>query len=136
MKSHQQRVRAIELSLTPQQVVMVWLRNAQAGTFFPARTRRAIYLGIYFRHFESLDKTCGPLGAAINLYVWFYLSGFAILLGGEINFLLGDLRHQKTRQSSKPPTSNEQSEFRSLSLPLTYANRQSIQNLVSVRRRR
>jgi len=33
MKSRQQRVRAIELSLTPQQVVMVWLRNAQAGTF-------------------------------------------------------------------------------------------------------
>jgi hypothetical protein len=33
MKSHQQRVRVIELSLTPQQVVMVWLRNAlQAGT--------------------------------------------------------------------------------------------------------
>jgi membrane protein len=34
-------------------------------------------LGIYFRHFESLDKTYGPLGAAIGLYVWFYLSGFA-----------------------------------------------------------
>jgi hypothetical protein len=33
MKSHQQRVRLIELSLTPRQVVMVWLRNArQAGT--------------------------------------------------------------------------------------------------------
>lgn len=33
MKSHRQRVRVIELSLTPQQVVMVWLRNAlQAGT--------------------------------------------------------------------------------------------------------
>ncbi|MGC1647235.1 MAG: hypothetical protein WA741_15570 [Candidatus Sulfotelmatobacter sp.] len=28
MKSHQQRVRVIELSLTPRQVVMVWLRNA------------------------------------------------------------------------------------------------------------
>jgi len=33
MKSRQQRVRAIELSLTPQLVVMVWLRNAQAGAF-------------------------------------------------------------------------------------------------------
>jgi hypothetical protein len=33
MKSHRQRVRVIELSLTPQQVVMVWLRNALlAGT--------------------------------------------------------------------------------------------------------
>ena len=34
MKNRQQRVRAVELSLTPQQVVMVWLRDAvQAGTF-------------------------------------------------------------------------------------------------------
>jgi hypothetical protein len=34
MKNRQRRVTAIELSLTPQQVVMVWLRDAaQAGTF-------------------------------------------------------------------------------------------------------
>jgi membrane protein len=59
-------------------------------------------LGIYFRHFESLDKTYGPLGAAIGLYLWFYLSGFAILLGGEINLLFGELRHHETQQSSKP----------------------------------
>jgi membrane protein len=59
-------------------------------------------LGIYFRHFESLDKTYGPLGAAIGLYIWFYLSGFAILLGGEINFLRGELRHYRPGRSSKP----------------------------------
>jgi len=59
-------------------------------------------LGIYFRHFDSLDKTYGPLGAAIGLYVWFYLSGFAVLLGGEINFLLGELRRHGARQSSRP----------------------------------
>jgi membrane protein len=57
-------------------------------------------LGVYFRHFESLDKTYGPLGAAIGLYLWFYLSGFAILLGGEINFLRAELRNHKTLQSS------------------------------------
>jgi membrane protein len=59
-------------------------------------------LGSYFRHFETLDKTYGPLGAAIGLYVWFYLSGFVILLGGEINFLLGELRDHRTLQSSTP----------------------------------
>ena len=59
-------------------------------------------LGIYFRHFESLDKTYGPLGAAIGLYVWFYLSGFAILLGGEINFLIGEVQHHGIQQSYKP----------------------------------
>lgn len=50
-------------------------------------------LGSYFRHFDNLDRTYGQLGAAIGLYVWFYLSGFAILVGGEINFLLGELRN-------------------------------------------
>jgi membrane protein len=59
-------------------------------------------LGIYFRHFASLDKTYGPLGSAIGLYVWFYLSGFAVLLGGEINFLLGELRHARTPQTFHP----------------------------------
>jgi len=58
-------------------------------------------LGIYFQHFESLDKTYGPLGSAIGLYVWFYLSGFAILLGGEINFLRGELKHPKPGPSSE-----------------------------------
>lgn len=50
------------------------------------------------RHFDSLDRTYGPLGAAIGLYVWFYLSGFVILVGGEINFLLGELRAHRTPQ--------------------------------------
>src|ERR1700720_2506951 len=43
-------------------------------------------LGSYFRHFENLDKTYGPLGAAIGFYVWVYLSRFSILLCGGINF--------------------------------------------------
>jgi len=59
-------------------------------------------LGVYFKHFESLNRTYGPLGAAIGLYVWFYFSGFAILLGGEINFLLGELKGRNTPQSSTP----------------------------------
>jgi hypothetical protein len=34
MKSRSQRLKAIELTLTPEQVVLLWLRNAlQAGTF-------------------------------------------------------------------------------------------------------
>ena len=57
-------------------------------------------LGVYFRHFESLNKTYGPLGAAIGLYLWFYLSGFAILLGGEFNFLRSELRRRRLLQSS------------------------------------
>ena len=56
-------------------------------------------LGTYFRHFENLDKTYGPLGAAIGLYLWFYLSGFAVLIGGEINFLLGKRTVRRTWRS-------------------------------------
>ena len=59
-------------------------------------------LGLYFRHFDSLDKTYGPLGAAIGLYLWFYLSGFAVLLGGEINFLLGNLRNGGSSRALTP----------------------------------
>jgi membrane protein len=72
-------------------------------------------LGSYFRHFDNLDKTYGPLGAAIGLYLWFYLSGFAILAGGEINFLLGELRSHKTRSITLhwPPEQLLQSEFAS-----------------------
>ena len=34
MNNHQRRLRAIEVTLTPQQIVALWLRNAQqAGTF-------------------------------------------------------------------------------------------------------
>lgn len=49
-------------------------------------------LGSYFRHIDSLDKTYGSLGAAVGLYLWFYLSGFAILTGGEINFLIREFK--------------------------------------------
>jgi membrane protein len=59
-------------------------------------------LGSYFRHFESLDKTYGPLRAAIGLYVWFYLSGFAILVGGELNSLLCELRGTELRNGPGP----------------------------------
>ncbi len=42
-------------------------------------------LGLYFRHFANFNKTYGTLGAAIALMVWLYWTGFAILLGGELN---------------------------------------------------
>jgi membrane protein len=57
-------------------------------------------LGSYFRYFDSVDSTYGPLGAAIGLYLWFYLSGLAVLLGGEVNVLLGELRERSNLQSS------------------------------------
>jgi membrane protein len=57
-------------------------------------------LGSYFGHIDNLDKTYGSLGAAVGLYLWFYLSGFAVLIGAEINVLLRELKARRTPQSS------------------------------------
>lgn len=40
---------------------------------------------VQFQHFANLSKTYGTLGAGIALLVWLDWSGFAILLGAEIN---------------------------------------------------
>jgi membrane protein len=42
-------------------------------------------LGIYFRSFASFDKTYGTMGASVALMVWLYWTGFAMLIGAEIN---------------------------------------------------
>lgn len=42
-------------------------------------------LGMYFRHFTNFNKTYGTLGAAIALMVWLYWTGFALLVGAELN---------------------------------------------------
>ena len=76
-------------------------RDSLAGAIIAVMTWICLsyLLETYFRHFESLNRTYGPLGAAIGLYLWFYLSGFAVLIGGEINFLLKEVRNQRTPQS-------------------------------------
>jgi membrane protein len=40
---------------------------------------------VYLVHFDSYSKTYGSLGAVIVLMLWLYLSGVAILIGGEVN---------------------------------------------------
>ena len=45
---------------------------------------------LYLHFFNSYSATYGSLGAVIILMLWFYLTGTAILLGGEINCELED----------------------------------------------
>ncbi|HEY2974503.1 MAG TPA: YihY/virulence factor BrkB family protein [Pyrinomonadaceae bacterium] len=40
---------------------------------------------LYLHYFNSYSKTYGTLGAVIILMLWFYLTGAAILIGGEVN---------------------------------------------------
>jgi len=41
-------------------------------------------LGLYFRQFANFNKTYGTLGAAIALIIWLYWTGFAMLVGAEL----------------------------------------------------
>ena len=42
-------------------------------------------LRLYTLYFHSYTRAYGSLGAVIVLLVWFYLTAFAILMGGEVN---------------------------------------------------
>jgi membrane protein len=60
-------------------------------------------LGIYFRHFASFNKTYGTLGAAIALMVWLYWTGFAMLVGAELNDELAKIsREGRIEQKHEP----------------------------------
>jgi membrane protein len=55
---------------------------------------------LYVRNWGSYDETYGALGGVIVLLMWFYLSGYIIILGAEINA-------EMERQTSKDTTAGE-----------------------------
>ena len=50
----------------------------------------------YLSFFDSYSVTYGSLGAVIVLMLWFYLTGVAILIGGEVNSEVSHRRHKST----------------------------------------
>ncbi|HMH06962.1 MAG TPA: YihY/virulence factor BrkB family protein [Terriglobales bacterium] len=62
-------------------------------------------LGIYFRTFANFNKTYGTLGAGIALMVWLYWTGFAMLVGAELNAELAKrTKEGALEQKEDPPT--------------------------------
>jgi len=62
-------------------------------------------LGVYFRHFGNFNKTYGTLGAAIALMTWLYWTGFAMLVGAELNEELAKTsKAGKLQQKQQPPS--------------------------------
>lgn len=49
-------------------------------------------LRTYVSHFGAYAKTYGTLGTAVVLMTWLYLSGLAVILGGEIDAVLARLK--------------------------------------------
>jgi membrane protein len=61
-------------------------------------------LGLYFRHFANFNKTYGTLGAGIALMTWLYWTGFAMLVGAELNSELARISSAgKIEEKHEPP---------------------------------
>jgi membrane protein len=61
-------------------------------------------LGLYFRHFANFNKTYGTLGASIALMTWLYWTGFAMLVGAELNSELAKISSAgKIEEKHEPP---------------------------------
>jgi len=58
-------------------------------------------LGVYFRMFANFNKTYGTLGAGIALMVWLYWTGFAMLVGAELNAELAKQTKQGAVEQKK-----------------------------------
>jgi membrane protein len=56
---------------------------------------------LYLHFFDSYSKTYGSLGAVIVLMLWLYLTGAAILIGGEVNSEIENAMAQQGEPDAK-----------------------------------
>ena len=59
--------------------------------------------GIYVSHFGSYDVTYGSIGGVIVLLTWFYITGFILLMGGEMNAIIEDASPDGKESGARAP---------------------------------
>lgn len=57
----------------------------------------SILFSFYVSNFASYNETYGTLGAVVVLLMWFYLSAYVVLMGGELN---AEMEHQTARDTT------------------------------------
>jgi membrane protein len=62
----------------------------------------SVGLRIYLDFFNSYTRIYGSLGAVIILLLWFYVSGLAILIGGEVNATIEHAAAERGNPEAKP----------------------------------
>lgn len=61
----------------------------------------SVAFSLYVTYFGSYNATYGSLGAVVILLLWFFLTAFVVLLGGELN---GELEHQTGADTTTGPS--------------------------------
>lgn len=57
----------------------------------------SVLFSLYVSNFGSFDQTYGAMGAVIILLMWFHLTSYIILLGGELN---AEIEHRTRKDSA------------------------------------
>jgi membrane protein len=75
------------------------------GSFFGVLLWIAASFGfrVYLHFFNSYSKTYGSLGAVMILLFWLYVTGFAFLVGGEINARIEHAASERGHPEAKAP---------------------------------
>lgn len=60
----------------------------------------SVLFELYVKNFSSYGVTYGALGSVIALIMWFYLGGFAVVVGAEIN---AEMEHQTAMDTTEGP---------------------------------
>jgi membrane protein len=60
----------------------------------------SVLFELYVKNFSSYGVTYGALGGVIVLIMWFYLGGFAVVLGAEVN---AEMEHQTAMDTTEGP---------------------------------